>query len=400
MKDNVTEPSERLKQFSTYAFAEVGKAVEESRKAGYNMIDFGVGDPTDPLYEGAVKELKAAAEKHISSGYPSYIGMSEFRQAATGWLNRRFAINANPETQITATAGSKEAIFHLPFALINPGDRVLMPSIGYPPYKSGTVFAGGVPVFYSLSEENNFLPDLNEIENTLDSEEKIKLLWINYPNNPTTVIAGKKVFEQIVELSNKHNIIVASDEAYSEMYVHDKPHSILEFSDDWSKLIVFQSLSKRSNATSLRVGFTVGGEGLIRHYRNFRTQLDSGIPHLIQEAAIAAWKDEKHVEQMRKTYSERRNMLVSTLRDIGIKCWAEATFYVWAKVSDSVDFSKKLLTLDRESKTGISVTPGKYLSLDEAENANNYVRFALVPSIEKTKMAADLLRKHLAEIPK
>ncbi len=390
-------PSERLSKFSTYAFAEVDKAIEEAKKAGYKIIDLGVGDPTDPLYEGAVEGLKAAAEKHSRSGYPSYTGMREFREAAAGWLQRRFSVNADTETQITATAGSKEAIFHLPFALINPGDHVLMPSIGYPPYKSGTVFAGGAPVFYSLSEENNFLPDLNEIENILESDKKIKLMWINYPNNPTTVIAGKKVLGQIVEISNKHDVVVASDEAYSEMYVRDKPRSILEFSDDWRNLIVFQSLSKRSNATSLRAGFAVGGENLILHFRNFRMQMDSGIPNLIQEASIAAWKDEEHVEQMRKTYNERRNVMVSALRDVGIKCWAEATFYIWAKVFDSMDFSKKLLALDRENKTGISVMPGKYLSLDTKENANSYVRFALVSSLRETEMAADLLRKHLAD---
>ncbi len=389
------EPSERLKQFSTYAFAEIDKSRDEARNNGFRIIDFGVGDPTDALYEGAIKGLQVGAEKHAHSGYPSYIGMKEFRQAVAAWMEKRFGVRADAETQITATAGAKEAVFHLPFAFINPGDAVLMPSIGYPPFKSGTVFAGGVPVYYGLKEENNFLPDIGEIENALISNKKIRIIWINYPHNPTTVTANRKFFDGIIELSQKYNVIVASDEAYTEMYANEKPHSILEFSDNWDNLIAFHSLSKRSNATGLRIGFAAGGADVIKNYRALRTQIDSGVANAIQEAAIAAWKDENHVEEMRRMYNERRSIMTAALKDVGIKHWAEATFYIWAKVGDSTGFAKKMMQLDVEKKIGINVTPGKFLALNDDENANNYVRFALVPPLNDTKLAADLIREHL-----
>ncbi len=393
----MTEPSERLKQFSTYAFAEVDKAKDEAKKLGFKTIDFGVGDPTDPLYEGAIKGLQEGAEKHKCSGYPSYIGMKEFRVAAGKWLEKRFNVAADAETQVTATAGSKEAVFHFPFAFINPGEAVLMPSIGYPPYKSGAIFAGGNPVFYELSEENNFLPDLAEIENILKANKKIKIIWVNYPHNPTTVVANKRFFEGILEITQKHSVIIASDEAYTEMYIKEKPHSVLEFSDDWNNLVAFHSLSKRSNATGVRAGFAVGGADLIKHYRNLRTQVDSGVANAIQEAAIAAWADERHVEEMRQTYNERRKVITSVLDELKIRYWAEATFYIWAKINGgSVEFAKRMIQLDSKKRIGINVTPGKMLALNNAENANSYVRFALVPSLDDTKLAAELIREHLS----
>ena len=388
------EPSEKLKQFSTYSFAEVDKAKDEAKRKGFRIIDFGVGDPTDSLFEGAVKGLQEGVKKHAGSGYPSYIGMKEFRTAVSEWLRKRFGVDANPETQITATAGAKEAIFHFPFTFIDAGDAVLMPSIGYPPYKAGTVFAGGIPNYYELKEENNFLPDLNEVEKILKSN-KIKIIWMNYPHNPTTVMANKKFFKSILELAKKYNVIIASDEAYTEMYDKEKPHSILEFTDDWDNIIAFHSLSKRSNATGLRIGFAAGGENNIKNYRILRTQIDSGVANAVQEAAIAAWKDEKHVENMRQAYNKRREIMTNALKNMGIKYWAEATFYIWAKVSNSIEFSKKLLQLDQKRRIGINITPGRMLALNNAENADKYVRFALVPSLEDTKLAADLIREHL-----
>lgn len=296
----MVEPSTRLKQFMTYPFAEVDKAKDDARRNGVRILDFGVGDPTEPLFRGAVRGLQDGAEKHKSSGYPSYIGMPEFRQAAADWLSNRFGVNANPDTQITATAGSKEAVFHLPFAFINPGDSVLMPSIGYPPYKAGTVFAGGIPEFYQLKEENGFLPDISEITNILKRNHGIKMIWVNYPNNPTTATASASTFVDLVSLSDRYGVLIASDEAYTEMYTGQKPRSMLEFTDDWSKIIAIQSLSKRSNATGIRLGYAVGGTEAISYFRKLRTQVDSGVPNAIQEAGIAALRDEEHVKGMRE----------------------------------------------------------------------------------------------------
>jgi LL-diaminopimelate aminotransferase len=390
------QPNANLKKFSTYAFAEVEKARDEAQNRGFRIIDFGVGDPTEPLFEGAMIGLQRGARKHSRSGYPSHIGMRGFRQAASEWLGRRFGVRVNPETQVTSTAGSKEAVFHFPFAFINPGDCVLMPSIGYPPYKAGTVFAGGTPVYYKLQESNNFLPNLDEIESILEVNRSIKIIWINYPHNPTTVIADGRFFENLIELSQSYNVIIASDEAYTEIYAEEKPHSILEFTDDWSRLIVFQSLSKRSNATGLRVGFAVGGEEVIGHYRNLRTQIDSGVANSIQEAAICALRDEEHVGRMRELYNRKRSIMTAALGDIGLLYWSEATLYVWARTPESsLEFSNSLLRLDKDKKIGINTTPGSMLALNNEEDADRYVRFALVPTLEDTELAADLLRKYL-----
>ncbi|HUB92543.1 MAG TPA: aminotransferase class I/II-fold pyridoxal phosphate-dependent enzyme [Candidatus Saccharimonadales bacterium] len=390
------EPSLRLKEFSTYAFAEVDKAKDDARSSGFRILDFGVGDPTEPLYEGAIRGIQSGAEKHKSSGYPSYIGMKEFRASAAEWINRRFGVAVNPQTQVTTTAGSKEAVFHLPFAFINPGDGVLMPSIGYPPYKAGTVFAGGTPEFYQLKEENNFLPDLGEIEATLERNKRIKIMWINYPNNPTTVMANDKILRGIVDLSSKYGFMIASDEAYTEMYINERPHSVLEYAQDLSNLIVLQSLSKRSNATGIRLGFAVGGEGIIGSYRKLRTQIDSGVANAIQEAGVAALQDETHVGKMRELYDKKRDVITGALWEKGIKYWAESTFYIWAKTGPgSIEFAKRMLRLDEANKTGINVTPGGMLAIGDAPNANNYVRFALVPSLEETQLAAEMIRDHL-----
>ncbi len=390
------EPSDNLKNFSTYAFAEVDKTKVDAKEAGFRIIDFGVGDPTDPLFEGAIKGLQKGAETHAAAGYPSYIGMKEFRASAAEWLAKRFGIHADADTQITSTAGSKEAVFHLPFAVLNPGDSALMPSIGYPPFKAGTVFAGGIPAYYEIREENNFLPDISEIEGALKANKRIKLIWINSPHNPTTAVMGKRLFEEVLSLAQEHDVAVASDEAYTEMYVKEKPHSVLEFTGDWDNVIAFHSLSKRSNATGLRIGFAVGGTEIMRHYRNLRTQVDSGVANAVQEAAITAWKDEKHVEEMRRMYGERRDIITGALKDAGIKYWADATFYIWAKTGNSVEFAKKMLRLDGERKIGLNVTPGKMLALNNTRSADDFVRFALVPSAEETKIAAEILRKHLA----
>jgi LL-diaminopimelate aminotransferase len=390
------KPSKRLERFMTYAFAEVDGAKINAAKRGFRIIDFGVGDPTESLYKGAITALRAGAELHKNSGYPSYIGMPEYRQAVSRWLSNRFGIDANPNTQITTTAGSKEAVFHLPFSLINPGDVVLMPSIGYPPYKAGTVFAGGIPRFYQLNEENGFLPDINEIKGILERDRKIKIIWINYPNNPTTATANADFFIDLIKLSNKHGVLIASDEAYTEMYIKDRPHSILEYTNDWNNIIVFQSLSKRSNATGIRLGFAVGGEEVISYFRKLRTQIDSGVPNAIQEAGIAALSDEEHVQRMRELYDKKRNILTAALDDAGIKYWANSTFYVWAKTGgNSMEFAKRMLQIDTVNKIGINVTPGAMLAIGDAPNADNYVRLALVPPIKDIELAAELLRSNL-----
>jgi len=389
------EPSSILKKFLSYSFAEVDKAKQEAIKQGYQIIDLGVGDPSDPMYEGIIEGLKVGAEKHARTGYPPYIGHEELRVAIADWLKRRFGIEVDYTKQIVVTGGSKEAIFHFPMAILNQDDKVLIPSIGYPPYKSGTMFAGGIPIYYKISEKNEFLPDIDEIEN-LFQKYKPKIMWINYPNNPTTAIASIEYYRDLIEIAKKYNVILASDEAYIDIYYDEKPVSILQASNDWSNLIAFHSLSKRNNATGLRVGFVVGGEELIRYFAALKTQIDSGVANVLQEGAIRAFKDDFHAEKMRKIYAKRRELLIRALEEKGIKCYSYASIYVWAKTGDSISFAKKLLNIDSKRRIGINATPGKVLALDdEDEEANNFVRFALVANDEHIKLASEIIREKL-----
>lgn len=407
------EVSRTFKRFESYAFEDVDNARNSALERGFDIIDFGVGDPTDPLYEGAVKGLMEGAQKHKSSGYPSYIGMPEFREKISDWMENRFDVSLDPETQITSTLGSKEAVWHLPFVYVNHGEknRVLMPAIGYPPYKSGTVFAGGWPTYYNLTEETGFLPDLEELKYSLKQgvlqTDDVKMMWINSPHNPTTVKAPGEILERAVSLAQEYDFILASDEAYSEMYPSgsEKPLSVLEVTDDWKNLIVFQSLSKRSNATGIRVGFAAGDEDVISNYKKIRTQKDSGTANAIQEAAIYAWRDEEHVDNMRRSYDRKRDLITGALKDAGMdEPYAEATFYIWQPLPEEVsssDFSSSMLQLSEEEKLGINTTPGSALSLSgEYEGkipGEGYVRFALVPSEEDTERAAEAIRKNLPE---
>lgn len=376
--------AKRLLQLTPYAFAEVDKLVEELRKKGIKPIDFGVGDPMDPTPMHILHAEQKALEQYKSSGYPSYIGLATLRETIAKWMKQRFNVSLNPETKITSTIGGKEGIFHFPFGFVNPGDYVLMPSPSYPPYKTGTLFAGGIPYFTPLLEENNFYPDLTTIpKNVL---KKSKILWLNYPNSPTGKTATPEFYKAAIQFAQKWNLIIASDECYSEIYFDKKPHSILEFGR--KNIVVFQSLSKRSRMTGHRVGWACGDAEVIKIFKKVKTNIDSGTPNFIQEGAIAALLDEKHVQEANKQYREKQDIMLKTLKSMGIKTTTpEATFYIWQKVpkgETSVSFAKKLL-----QNCAIVVTPGEWIS-DAVGNVNpgkNYIRFALVPTLKEVKEA-------------
>lgn len=396
----------------------------ELKKQGIDVIDFGVGDPVEPTPAFIREAMKKGADEFATSGYPSYEGRLNFRQAVAEYSRLRFNITLNPETEICSTIGSKEAIFHFPEAVINPGDVVLIPSPGYPPYKRGTTFAEGVPYFYPLLEENNFLPDLAAIPT--DVLEKAKILWLCYPNNPTGALATRAFYEKAIAFCQKNNLILASDECYTDIYMTDEPPlSILEmvahqnhgaqkntFAD--SNVLAFHSLSKRSNMTGYRIGWVAGDPELVAAFKKLKTNIDSGTPDFIQSAAIAALGDEEHVKIQRRLYRQRAEVLTQTFRKIGLpsarpqagKNNLGGAFYLWQKVPQgltSAEFAQKLL----DPKIAIVVTPGSWIS-DECTIANpdatgdstktinpgeGYVRFALVPSLEKTKEAAERLAR-------
>lgn len=384
-------PSQKILSTPAYAFAEVDKAVQKLRDQGIEPIDFGVGDPMAPTPQFICDAAKEAIDTYADSGYPSYVGLSEFRQTIADWTQDRFGVALNPDTEITSTIGSKEAVFNFPNAFLDDGDVVLIPTPGYPPYKNGTKFANGEVYFYPLLEENNFFPDFSQFPE--DIVQRAKILWICYPNSPTGKLATREFLEEAVEFCQKHNIILASDECYSEIYFDQKPISALEVSKQ--NVLVFHSLSKRSNMTGWRIGWVAGDPDLIATFKKLKTNVDSGTPNFVQAAAIAALNDEQHVLAFREEYKQKRDILTEALQSVGLEVKpSEGTFYMWQKVPDgmtSVEFATKLL----DPEIGIVVTPGAWISDVTPEGLNpgeGYVRFALVPTVEKVREAAEKIK--------
>ena len=385
------EPSSRVKSIGEYAFAEVDKEVLKLKKLGITPIDFGVGDPKDPT-PGIIRNYtKRAIDKRMDSGYPSYIGTDEFRQTIAEWTKKRFNVSLNPATEITSTIGAKEAVFNFHEGFVNPGEIVIMPNPGHPPYERGTLFAEGKPYFYPLLKENDFLPELDKIPK--DVVKKAKLLWINYPNNPTGAVITKEKLKEIVDFGKDNNIIIGSDECYSEIYFDEKPISILDLTKEG--VFAVQSLSKRSAMTTYRVGWLAGDEGVIDIFKKVKTNIDSGTATFIQDAAVAALLDEKHVEEMRSSYKKQRDIVINALTSIGLEdCTPKATLYIWQKGPKgmkSLEFAKRLL----DKNTAIVTTPGSWLSKDVSglNPGEGYIRLALVPSLKDCKIAAERIRK-------
>ena len=266
-----------------------------------------------------------------------------------------------------------------------------MSNPGYPPYERGTLFAEGKSYFAPLLKENNFIIDFSRIPK--DIVKKAKILWINYPNNPTGAVATDEFFKEAVDFCQDNNIILASDECYTEIYFGKKPKSILEFAKEGA--ISFQSFSKRSAMTCYRLGWVAGDENIISGFKKLKTNIDSGTATFIQDAGIAALNDEKHVQMMIKDYKEKRDIMVEALTSAGLDdCTPDATLYIWQKVpdkKDSVGFAKKLLA----KNIAVVVTPGKWISkeVNGTNPGENYVRFALVPTLDECRLAAERISK-------
>lgn len=378
--------SDRVKAIGSYAFADVDNIVEQLKEQGIEPIDFGVGDPTLPTPEIVRKACREGIERRKSAGYPSYVGDPEFRETVSWWSRRRFNIDLDPVAEIMSTIGSKEAIFNFPETFINPGDYTLALNPGYPAWSRGTHFAEGKTHFLNLLPENNFLPDLKSVpKNVL---KRAKILWINYPNNPTTAFPTEQFYQEVIDFCGEHNIIIASDESYTENYYDEAPASILQLKKEG--IVVFQSLSKRSNMTCYRVGWIAGDRRIIDAYKKVKPNIDSGTATFVQDAAIAALRDETHVTQLREDYRKKRNILIDALCAAGLpRSEPKGTIYIWQPVPPgytSVDFSKKLLDKD----VAVVTTPGNWLSR-EVHGVNpgeGFVRFAIVAELKKVKEAA------------
>lgn len=387
--------SDKLMSLPPYLFIELDRKKKELQQKGVDIISLGVGDPDLPTHSHIIEAMKKAIDNPKTHQYPFGKGLEEFCVAVANWYKKRFNVELDPNNEVHSLIGSKEGIAHLPLAFVDKDDYVLVPEPGYPVYSSSVILAGGKVYYMSLKEDNNFLPILEDIPK--DILKRTKLMFLNYPNNPTTQVATKKFFERVVEFAKEYNIIIAHDCAYSEIYFKDDklddsipPISFLSIKGAKDVGIEFHSLSKTYNMTGWRVGFVCGNKDIIFGLSKVKDNYDSGVFSAIQYAAIAALEGPQDcIENVRQIYKERRDILFNGLRKLGLDVFLpKATFYLWCKVpkkETSLSFAEKLLNV------GVVVTPG----VGMGKSGEGYVRFALTVPKERIQEALERIKKVL-----
>jgi acetylornithine aminotransferase len=376
-----------LAGMATYPFVRLEEARRRLVAAGVEVIDFGKGDPnepTDPIIRDAL--VAAVPER---SPYPLAQGLPELREAVAGWCARRFGVELDPDTEIVPTYGSKEAIFSLAQVLVDPASEkrlVLWGEPAYPVYERGALFAGADVGTVPLVRENGFVPDLGAVGPA--TWERTAIVWVNYPNNPTGAVAPLSFYEELAVLAARYDFVVASDEAYSELWFDEAPPSALQASDR-SRTIVFQTLSKRSSMTGYRSGFVAAPPEVIAALKAYRPTVGTAPQEFVQRASVVAWGDERHVEETRARYRAKRDVLMPVLAARGWEVVAsEATMYLWVAIPSGETGEAVALRL---LEHGVIVSPGTFFG----PSGEGYVRFALVPTLEECERAAAILEEHL-----
>ncbi len=366
----------------TYAFVRLDQSKAAAGARGLRLFDFSIGDPHEETPAFIRERLVESIPPR--SSYPAAAGSSDLREAIADWVRSRFDVALDPEKHVLPANGSKEAVYLIHQAVIDPrGDRrvVLIPDPAYPVYEIGARFAGGEPVSVPLLPERGFLPDLRSLSKDLLA--RVALLWINYPNNPTGAVASRSFFQEAADLARRHDFWLASDEAYSEIYFDAPPSSALEVGLD--HVLTFQTLSKRSAMTGYRSGFMAGDPELIALLRRLRPSQGVATPSFIQAAATAAWRDERHVVEQRRIYREKREALLPALQARRLEVGgSQATFYLWVRTPGNLgseEFARRLL------ERGIVVAPGNYFGA----RGEGWVRFALVPTLAECHEAAAVM---------
>ncbi len=376
--------SDRLSHLPRYLFARIDEMKAEQSRRGVDIIDLGVGDPDLATPPHIVDALCKAAQDPENHHYPSYAGMPAFQSAVAEWYRRRFGVTLDPGTETLALMGSKDGIAHIAEAFVNPGEYVLAPSPGYPVYRTSTLFAEGRVFDLPLTAENSFLPDLSSIP--AEVVKSSRLLFINYPNNPTGAIAPSGFYREVVDFASDNGVVVVSDNAYSEISFDGyRAPSFLETEGAAEVGIEMHSLSKTYNMTGWRIGMAVGNAEVLSGLGRVKTNVDSGVFNAVQHAAIAALSGPQDcVREACATYQERRDVLVNGLADIGYRVEPpRATFYVWMKVDDSMAFSARLL-----EEAGVVATPG----VGFGACGEGYVRFAITRSAGRIREAVERMR--------
>ncbi len=382
------EVATRIKTLPPYLFAAIDKMKQEAIARGVDIINLGIGDPDLPTPAPIIDRLAQAAKDPKHHQYPSYEGMLSFRKAVAGWYKRRFNVTLDPANEVLTLIGSKEGIGHIHLAFVDPGDIVLVPSPGYPVYPVGTGFSGGVSHLMPLTKANGFLPDLSVIPKEV--AKKAKLMWLNSPNNPTSVIMTKDYFKRAIEFAQDHQIIICHDAAYSEIYYDGKrPASFMEVDGAKDVGVEFHSLSKTYNMTGWRLGFVVGNKDVLAGLGKVKSNLDSGCFEAVQEAGITALGlDDSVTDGIRTIYQERRDTLIPGLKRLGLEVDAPpAAFYIWVTVPKgytSTSFTAHLL-----EKAGIVTTPGNGFGAP----GEGYIRMTVCTTKERLAEAVERIKK-------
>jgi acetylornithine aminotransferase len=376
-----------LQAQGTYPFVRLNQAAAERRAQGLEVIDLGMGDPREPTDPAILQALRDGVRERM--GYPAAVGLPELREAVARWARRRFGVALDPDSHVIPTLGSKEAIFSFAQVVLDVAggrDTVVVTEPGYPVPGRGAAFAGARIVELPLREEHGFLPALDEVP--VDEWERTALVWLNTPNNPTGAVAPLALLSDAAVLAREHGFVLASDEAYSELWFDEPPPSVLEL-QDWTNVVAFNTLSKRSSMTGFRSGFVAGDPALIDGLRRYRPNIGTAPQEFVQRASAVAWDSEEHVQRARESYARKRAILLDVLARAGLRdAGGPATMYLWIAVpGDETSEGHAARLLDR----GVLVTPGSYLG----PSGEGYVRYALVPTVEECARAATILEDAL-----
>lgn len=380
------ELAERLRGLPPYLFVDINRKIADLQARGKDVISFAIGDPDLPTPSHIIDSMCQAAQDSENHRYPETAGLPQLRRAIADWYQARFGVLLDPDREVLPLIGSKEGIGHIALCFIEPGDLALVPDPGYAPYSLGTKLAGGEPYFLPLREENEFLPNFEAIPSEVTA--RAKLLWINYPNNPTGAIAGLDFFDSVVNFAQKHNLVICHDAAYTEVAFDGyKPPSFMQLARAKRVGVEFHSLSKTYHMTGWRIGMIVGNSDIIEALFQVKSNLDSGIPQAIQYAAVEALRSpQEQIAERNMILQRRRDKLAEVANEIGLKAKTpRAGFYVWAKIPDgytSVEFTKKLL-----DEVGIAVTPGT----GYGKEGEGYIRFSLTISDDRLQQGLDRL---------
>jgi len=382
--------SRRVEQLPPYLFVEISRKIAEKKARGEEVVSFGIGDPDIPTPPHIIERLCQASQDPANHRYPETDGLPELRKVIAEWYQQRFDVSLDPDKEVLPLWGAKDGIAHIAFCLIDRGDIALVPDPGYPVYSIGTMFAGGRSYYLPLRERDNFLPDLSIIPDYI--LKQARLLWINYPNNPTGAVAGLDFFNRVAHFARKHNLLVCHDGPYTEVAFDGyNPVSFLQADGAKEIGIEFHSLSKSFNMTGWRIGMVVGNATVINALLRFKSNIDSGIPQAIQYAAIEAFTGPQDcIAEHNAIYQRRRDLIIDVLNNIGLEAKTpKASLYIWAKVPQgytSTEFATVLL-----DEVGVVVTPGT----GYGKHGEGYVRLSLtIPDVQLVKGLSLLSKWH------